>query len=144
MQQEKHSSEKNLHDIAIEGDSDALVAFLDDNPNVDVNALDEYVGLALLHLRRRAILELNNTSQGFTPLHLSSDRGNISVVRVLLKRGADVSIKVCHVLCEKCPPIHCMLSNRTAKVSPPPSWPKNRTKRMSTRYLLAMPADTIN
>ena len=56
MQQEKHTSDNNLHDIAIEGDSDALAAFLDDNPNVDVNALDEYVGLAFLNLHRIAHL----------------------------------------------------------------------------------------
>ncbi|TFY64411.1 hypothetical protein EVJ58_g2638 [Rhodofomes roseus] len=61
-----------LNDLAIAGNTPALRAFLDANPGVDVNAKDE---------------------NGYTPLHLACDRGRAEVVRLLLERGANPSIK---------------------------------------------------
>ncbi|KAH9937194.1 ankyrin repeat-containing domain protein [Fomitopsis serialis] len=61
-----------LSDLAISGNVHELRAYLDANPNVDVNVKDE---------------------NGYTPLHLACDRGHADVVRLLLERGADPSIK---------------------------------------------------
>lgn len=32
--------------------------------------------------------------QGYAPIHLACDRGNVEVVKILLERGVDLAIKV--------------------------------------------------
>ncbi|CCL98289.1 uncharacterized protein FIBRA_00283 [Fibroporia radiculosa] len=58
--------------LAISGKIEEMEVFLQNNPDIDINALDE---------------------NGYTPLHLACDRGNLGVVEFLLKRGADVHLK---------------------------------------------------
>ncbi|KZT75121.1 hypothetical protein DAEQUDRAFT_720337 [Daedalea quercina L-15889] len=73
MSTSEEKSGSALSDLAIAGNAHELQLFLDANPNVDVNTRDE---------------------NGYTALHLACDRGHIDVVRLLLGRGADPSIKV--------------------------------------------------
>lgn len=61
-----------IHAVAISGDVSKLTVLLKNSPEIDVNERDEY---------------------GYTPLHLGCDRGNIEIVKLLLKKNADKSIK---------------------------------------------------
>ncbi|KAM0789485.1 hypothetical protein ACM66B_000305 [Microbotryomycetes sp. NB124-2] len=61
-----------IHELAIEGDAQAIQSYLNESTSVDINELDLY---------------------GFSPLHLATDRGHIEAVRVLLKAGANPDIK---------------------------------------------------
>ncbi|KAI8980729.1 ankyrin [Trametes punicea] len=61
-----------LTDFALAGDAQGLVSYLEEHPEVDVNARDD---------------------NGYTALHLAADRGHSEVVQVLLERGADRAIK---------------------------------------------------
>ncbi|KAI0639688.1 ankyrin [Trametes polyzona] len=65
-------SESAVSNLAIAGDAQGLVTYLEKHREVDVNAKDE---------------------NGYTALHLAADRGHTEVVRVLLERGADREIK---------------------------------------------------
>ncbi|KAJ3750528.1 ankyrin repeat-containing domain protein [Lentinula detonsa] len=65
-------SDNTLHGLAITGDVGKLETLTALDPDVDINALDEF---------------------GYTPLHLACDRGNTEIVRFLLSKGADSSIK---------------------------------------------------
>jgi len=61
-----------LHGYAIRDDAAATSAFLDASQGLDIDARDEY---------------------GYTALHLATDRGNIATVELLLKHGADRTLK---------------------------------------------------
>jgi len=61
-----------LHAFAIQGDVNKISRFLVEESSVDVNQRDEY---------------------GYTALHLACDRGNLPVVKVLIKHGADATMK---------------------------------------------------
>ncbi|KZP16837.1 ankyrin [Athelia psychrophila] len=63
---------KTPHGMAVSNDVAGLEAYLNAHPEADLNELDEY---------------------GYTPLHLACDRGNSGIVRTLLARGADRSLK---------------------------------------------------
>ncbi|KAI0778463.1 ankyrin [Trametes elegans] len=65
-------SSSALSNLAISGDAQGVLTYLEEHPDVDVNALDE---------------------NGYTPLHLAADRGHANVVQALLNRGADRNIK---------------------------------------------------
>lgn len=63
----------SLHFLALNNDTDKVQALLRSKPDLDLNSRDEY---------------------GYTALHLSADRGNLGVVKLLLELGADRTIKV--------------------------------------------------
>ncbi|KAJ4484817.1 ankyrin [Lentinula edodes] len=65
-------SDNTLHGLAITGDVSKLETLVALDPDININALDEF---------------------GYTPLHLACDRGNPEIARFLLSRGADTSIK---------------------------------------------------
>ncbi|KIL00241.1 hypothetical protein PAXRUDRAFT_130311 [Paxillus rubicundulus Ve08.2h10] len=63
---------QTLHTLAIQGDATKVIQYLARNPLLDVNQRDEF---------------------GYTALHLACDRGNLSMVEVLIKHGADPLMK---------------------------------------------------
>ncbi|KAF8610656.1 ankyrin [Ceratobasidium sp. AG-I] len=65
------SVEDSVHGFAISGNIGGLEALLDEQPAL-VNARDEFE---------------------YTPLHLAADRGHLDVIRLLLSRGADTTLK---------------------------------------------------
>jgi len=65
-------ADENIHGFAVSDNVKALAELFASQPDVDVNALDAF---------------------GYTPLHLACDRGNLSAVQLLLRMGADPSIK---------------------------------------------------
>jgi len=65
-------SKSIMNRLVVSGDTEGMVSFLDNNPDADINEVDE---------------------NGYTPLHLACDRGNPAMVELLLSRGADRSIK---------------------------------------------------
>ncbi|KAM0748985.1 ankyrin [Meredithblackwellia eburnea MCA 4105] len=66
-------SSTELHDLAIEGKADEIRQLLATSAGrARVNEKDSY---------------------GFTPLHLAVDRGHVQVAEVLLKEGADITMK---------------------------------------------------
>ncbi|KAH8120309.1 ankyrin repeat-containing domain protein [Phellopilus nigrolimitatus] len=68
----EQTDDQSLHGLTISGDLYKLQVFLDANPDVDINGLDEF---------------------GFTALHLACDRGSVRIVELLIRKGADVGIK---------------------------------------------------
>jgi len=61
-----------IHGLAIAGDDQTLKRMLETNPSLDINQKDEF---------------------GYTALHLACDRGNLAIVRLLVMRKADQTLK---------------------------------------------------
>lgn len=61
-----------IHGLAISGDARKLENMLEADTSLDINQKDEF---------------------GYTALHLACDRGNLEVVEVLARRGADRTLK---------------------------------------------------
>ncbi|KAG5647647.1 hypothetical protein DXG03_009000 [Asterophora parasitica] len=78
-----------IHGLAVSDDVTGIAELLAKHPEIDVNGLDEFVRMSI------PIMEVNShlLPQGYTPLHLACDRGNLSVVQALLRKGADPNIK---------------------------------------------------
>jgi len=65
-------TDSSTHGLAIAGDADKLETLISLDKDIDLNALDDF---------------------GYTPLHLACDRGHVEIVRLLIAKGADPSIK---------------------------------------------------
>ena len=79
-----------LHGFALAGESDKLLQFLEENPDADLDTVDEFVSPSAC----RAHSEMLIYMKGYTPLHLASDRGNANIILLLLEKGADATLKV--------------------------------------------------
>jgi len=64
--------DRTIHGLAVSNDFAGLTALLAQHPETDLNELDEF---------------------GYSPLHLACDRGSQEIVKLLLKQGADATIK---------------------------------------------------
>jgi len=62
-----------LHGYAMRDDVTATSAYLQNTEGLDIDGRDEY---------------------GYTALHLATDRGNVATIELLLKHGADKTLKV--------------------------------------------------
>lgn len=82
--------EGTLHSLARVGDVEGLKAFLQSHPTTDLNSVDANVNI---QQHPSTHVELN-VMQGYTPLHLSCDRGHLPTVEFLLTKDVDLSIKV--------------------------------------------------
>jgi len=98
-----------LHVAAANNNMKVLMYLL--SLNADVNATDEYTGpsgqggrngvnfeqlFEMIRARQQEFcpyLDPRATTTGFTPLHYAAINGNVDMVRALLERGADASIK---------------------------------------------------
>ncbi|RDB29264.1 Acyl-CoA-binding domain-containing protein 2 [Hypsizygus marmoreus] len=65
-------TDESLHGFAVSNDLSGLSLLLEEQSEVDIDVLDEF---------------------GYTALHLACDRGHLHVVRVLLSKGANPTIK---------------------------------------------------
>jgi len=71
-QQEEDDGSLHFHALNSTNDISGIALLLKEQPDIDLNARDEF---------------------GYTALHLASDRGNLAVVKLLLEKGADPTLK---------------------------------------------------
>jgi len=81
-----------VHGLAIAGDTQRLEKLLTAGTSLDLNQRDEYVSVFLCICATNLTLKVV-FGQGYTALHLACDRGNLAVVELLLKHGANRTIK---------------------------------------------------
>jgi hypothetical protein len=84
-----------IHYLSVSDDAVGLSSFLLENPATDVNERDQFVRISSCLAVPPLIDDL--WLKGYTSLHLACDRGSIEVVKILLGKGADPSLKVCPV-----------------------------------------------
>jgi ankyrin repeat protein len=87
--QEDEESASGLHAYAMREDVAAMSAFLQAGEGLDIDARDEYVSKV-----NWCLLCCEKQVQGYTALHLAADRGNVATIELLLKHGADKTLKV--------------------------------------------------
>lgn len=98
----------SVHGLAVSNDSNGMALLLQENPATDLNTQDEFVSSVSGRYHPR----LNTTRQGYTPLHLASDRGHLAMVKFLLSKGADPTIKVITTLSLRQRVTECFLGLR--------------------------------
>ena len=92
-QREAADEAGSLHGLVIENDINALSALLRNDACIDVNAKDDYASANPPFPLCVCVANILNV-QGYTPLHLACDRGNVAIARLLLQHGADSRIQV--------------------------------------------------
>ncbi|EAU93205.1 hypothetical protein CC1G_10273 [Coprinopsis cinerea okayama7 len=71
-EEESSGDTKSLHGVVLNGDLSLLQDLLNKDPTLNLDAPDEY---------------------GYTPLHLAADRGHVEIVKFLLSKGANPTLK---------------------------------------------------
>lgn len=94
MAHSKEASEQTLHGFAVENNVKGIEDLLALVPDLNLNELDEHVSMTHIAVISNGC-QVTKLAKGYTPLHLAADRGHLDIVKLLLSKGVEVSIKVC-------------------------------------------------
>jgi len=72
MKPPEENADDSLHGLALSGNLTGVKTLLENQPETNLNELDEY---------------------GYSPLHLACDRGHFDMVKLLIEKGASTTIK---------------------------------------------------